>query len=121
MPETLSTVSGLDAVLSTHKPMLDAGRLQDGEAFLAATALRPIARLGADLAARLSVTPGEPVEVSTPTGSITLPAIVGGVADGTVWLPECSAGSTVHQTLGAGHGAHVSLSLALTNSSEVVR
>lgn len=121
VPETLSTVSGLDAVLSTHKPMLDAGRLQDGEAFLAATALRPIARLGADLAARLSVTPGEPVEVSTPTGSITLPAIIGGVADGTVWLPECSAGSTVHQTLGAGHGAHVSLSLALTNSSEVVR
>ena len=121
VPETLSTVSGLDAVLTTHKPMLDAGRLQDGEAFLAATALRPIARIGADLAARLSVTPGEPVEVSTPTGSITLPAIVGGVADGTVWLPECSDGSTVHQTLGAGHGSHVSLSLALTNSSEVVR
>lgn len=119
--EGLSTVSGLDAVLATHKPMLDAGRLQDGEPFLASTALRPIARLGADLAARLGVAGGEDVVVSTATGSVTLPAVVGGVADGVVWLPECSAGSTVRQTLGAGHGAPVSLSLSASTSTEVAR
>lgn len=120
--EGRSTVSGLDAVLATHKPMLDAGRLQDGEPFLAATALRPVARVGEDLAQRLGLTGGELVSVATATGEITLPAVIGGVAGGTVWLPECSAGSTVRQSLGAGHGDPVSLSLAVTSShSEVVR
>ena len=76
-----------------------------------------MARLGADLAARLGVSNGEVVEVSTATGSIALPVRVGGVADGVVWLPECSPGSTVRQTLGAHHGSHVSISIP----AEVVR
>ena len=108
-----SAPSGLAAVLATHKPMLDAGRLQDSEAFLAATALRPVARLGADLASRLGVTGGQTVEISTGTGAIRLPAVIGGVADGVVWLPECSAGSTVRQSLGARHGSPVRVSLPL--------
>ena len=108
---------GVEARLTTHKPMLDAGRLQDGEPFLAATALRPVARVGADLAQRLSLAAGQEVTVATAAGSITLPAVVGGVSDGTVWLPECSAGSTVHQTLGAGHGSQVTL----THAAEVLR
>ena len=108
---------GVEARLTTHKPMLDAGRLQDGEPFLAATALRPIARVGTDLAQRLSLAAGQEVTVATAAGSITLPAVVGGVSDGTVWLPECSAGSTVHQTLGAGHGSQVTV----THAAEVLR
>ena len=107
----------MEARLTTHKPMLDAGRLQDGEPFLAATALRPVARVGADLAQRLSLAAGQEVTVATAAGSITLPAVVGGVSDGTVWLPECSAGSTVHQTLGAGHGSQVTV----THAAEVLR
>ena len=107
-----STVAGLEAVLATHKPMLDAGRLQDGEAFLAATALRPVARLAPDLADRLGLRGGESVDVTTAIGVVTLPAVVAGrVAPGTVWLPECSPGSTIRQTLGAGHGSRVRLSL----------
>jgi len=47
----------------------------------------------------------------------TVTAVVGGVSDGTVWLPECSAGSTVHQTLGAGHGSQVTV----THAAEVLR
>ncbi|WP_314318257.1 NADH-quinone oxidoreductase subunit G [Actinomyces oris] len=108
---------GVEARLTTHKPMLDAGRLQDGEPFLAATALRPVARVGTDLAQRLSLAAGQEVTVATAAGSITLPAVVGGVSDGTVWLPECSAGSTVHQTLGAGHGSQVTV----THAAEVLR
>jgi len=115
--EALASADGVEARLTTHKPMLDAGRLQDGEPFLAATALRPIARVGTDLAQRLSLASGQEVTVATATGSITLPAVVGGVSDGTVWLPECSAGSTVHQTLGAGHGSQVTL----THAAEVLR
>ena len=113
----VSVGGGVEALLTTHKPMLDAGRLQDGEPFLAATALRPVAKVGVDLARRLSLAGGEEVTVSTATGSITLPAVVGGVSDGSVWLPECSAGSTVHQTLGAGHGSRVTL----THAAEVLR
>jgi len=71
----------------------------------------------ADAAQRLSLASGQEVTVATATGSITLPAVVGGVSDGTVWLPECSAGSTVHQTLGAGHGSQVTL----THAAEVLR
>ena len=111
---------GADARLATHKPMLDAGRLQDGEAFLASTARRPVARVGADLARRLGLTDGRELTVSTPSGSITLPAVIGEVADGVVWLPECSAGSTVRQTLGTGHGGAVRLSIPATGT-EVVR
>ncbi|MDO4242175.1 MAG: NADH-quinone oxidoreductase subunit G [Actinomyces sp.] len=117
--ETGTAPAGLEAVLATHKPMLDDGRLQDGEPFLAATARRPVARLAADLAARLALDPGQEVEVSTPTGTVTLPAVVGGVADGVVWLPECSPGSTVRQTLGAGHGSPVRISLPAPTSTEV--
>ncbi|QPL05774.1 MULTISPECIES: NADH-quinone oxidoreductase subunit G [Actinomyces] len=116
-------VTGLAALLATHKPMLDDGRLQDGEPFLAATALRPVARLGADIASTLGVSGGDTVRVSTRTGSIELPAVVGGVADGAVWLPECSAGSTVRQSLGAHHGSAVVVSPAARteNDTEVVR
>ncbi|WP_439952797.1 molybdopterin-dependent oxidoreductase [Actinomyces bowdenii] len=101
---------GVAAHLATHKPMLDAGRLQDGEPFLAATALQPVARIATDLAAGLGLRPGDPVTIASPQGRITLPAAVGAVAEGTVWLPECSAGSTVRQTLGVGHGSPVRLS-----------
>ncbi|WP_194948372.1 NADH-quinone oxidoreductase subunit G [Actinomyces trachealis] len=109
--------TGRPAVLAMHKPQLDAGRLQDGEPFLAATALAPSVRLGVELAAKLGVRDGDGVAVSTATGTITLPARVGTVAEGTVWLPECSAGSTVRQTLGARYGDTVSIS----TPQEVVR
>ena len=113
---------GLRALLATHKPLLDAGRLQDGEPFLAATAKAPVVRVGADIAASLSLGAGESLTVSTSTGSVTLPAVVGGVADGVVWLPECSPGSTVHQTLGAHHGSVVGVSRPSPSTpSEVVR
>ena len=113
---------GLRALLATHKPLLDAGRLQDGEPFLAATAKAPVVRVGADIATSLSLGAGEILTVSTSTGSVTLPAVVGGVADGVVWLPECSPGSTVHQTLGARHGSVVGVSRPSPSTpSEVVR
>ncbi|SPT53251.1 NADH-quinone oxidoreductase subunit 3 [Actinomyces bovis] len=109
--------AGRPAVLAMHKPQLDSGRLQDGEPFLAATALVPTVRLGAELAGKLGVRNGDAVAVSTATGSITLPARVGTVAAGSVWLPECSAGSTVRQTLGVRYGDTVSIS----TPQEVVR
>ncbi len=56
------------AVLATWHLLLDAGRCQDGEGFLAGTAPRPVARLSGDLAARIGVGDGDPVTVSTEHG-----------------------------------------------------
>ncbi|MCV7150342.1 NADH-quinone oxidoreductase subunit G [Mycolicibacterium pyrenivorans] len=97
------------AVLAGWRMLLDAGRLQDGEPHLAGTARAPLARLSATTAAEMGVTDGELVTVSTDRGAITLPAEVTDMDDRVVWLPLNSMGSTVHETLGVGVGAVVSI------------
>lgn len=96
-----------EAVLATWHLLLDSGRLQDGEAFLAGTAPRPVARIGAALAASLGVVDGDPLAVSTAHGTITLPAVVTDLPDAVVWLPVASPGSAVRATLRADAGAVV--------------
>ena len=98
------------AYLATHKPMLDGGRLQDFEEHLAATARRPVVYVARELAKANGIHSGSQLQVSTETGSITLPAVIAPLAPNTVWLPECSAGSTVRQSLGGGQGLIVNLS-----------
>ena len=98
------------AYLATHKPMLDGGRLQDFEEHLAATARRPVVYVARELAKANGIHSGSQLQVSTQTGSITLPAVIAPLAPNTVWLPECSAGSTVRQSLGGGQGLIVNLS-----------
>ncbi|RMI01697.1 molybdopterin dinucleotide binding domain-containing protein, partial [Cellulomonas triticagri] len=97
------------AVLATWHLLLDGGRLQDGEPYLAGTAKRPVARLSAATAAAAGVLDGAPLTVSTAAGSITLPAVVTDIADHVVWLPTASAGSQVRDALGAVAGAVVRL------------
>jgi NADH-quinone oxidoreductase subunit G len=100
---------GGEAVLATWHLLLDAGRLQDDEPFLAATARRPVARLSAETASDLGVEDGADVTVSTDAGSITLPLAVTDMPARVVWLPTNSAGSTVRATLRADAGAVVRL------------
>ncbi|QZN85994.1 NADH-quinone oxidoreductase subunit G [Cellulomonas sp. C5510] len=89
------------AVLATWHQLLDAGRLQDGEPFLAGTAKRPVARLSAATAAAAGIEPGGRVTVSTDAGAITLPVVLTDMADHVVWLPTASAGSQVRDALRA--------------------
>jgi NADH-quinone oxidoreductase subunit G len=106
-----------DFVLSTWATLLDAGRMQDGEPFLAGTAPLAVARLSMASATGLGVVDGDAVTVTGPVGSVTLPAVVtDGMVDGVVWLPtnarsfhgDCSirtglgtdAGGRVHVTKG---------------------
>jgi len=49
------------------------------------------------------------VEVGPGRGAITLPLEVTDMDDRVVWLPLNSAGNAVHQTLGVGVGAVVSI------------
>ena len=98
-----------EALLATHKPMLDAGRLQDGAPWLAGAARRPIALASAATLADAGVEAGAELALATARGSIALPAFVADLPDKVVWVPECSQGSLVHQSLGAA-GAVVTLS-----------
>ncbi|BBZ58658.1 MULTISPECIES: NADH-quinone oxidoreductase subunit G [Mycolicibacterium] len=100
------------AILAGWRMLLDAGRLQDGEPHLAATARPAVARLSPDTAA--SVGASEILTVSTDHGSITLPLELTDMPTGVVWLPLNSPGSTVHATLGVAPGAVVSISGAAT-------
>ena len=76
----------------------------------AATARRPVVYVARELAKANGIHSGSQLQVSTETGSITLPAVIAPLAPNTVWLPECSAGSTVRQSLGGGQGLIVNLS-----------
>ena len=111
------------AVLATWHQLLDAGHLQDGEVFLAGTAKRPVARVSAATAAGVGVADGGLLDVSTDAGTVTLPVAVTAMGDHIVWLPTCSPGSEVRDTLRSGPGALVRLAagtdLTVGTDSEV--
>ncbi|GAA2164523.1 NADH dehydrogenase subunit G [Humibacillus xanthopallidus] len=96
--------------LATWSTLLDAGRMQDGEPFLAGTAPRAVARLSVASAAALDVSDGDEVTVSGPTGSVTVPALVtDGMLDGVVWLPTNSKDCSVRTGLGTDAGGRVAV------------
>ena len=98
-----------EALLATHKPMLDAGHLQDGASMLAGSARRPVVFASRATVAGLGIDEGEELTLSTQRGSITLPLQFADLPDGVVWVPECSQGSIVHESLG-NFGSSVTLS-----------
>jgi len=95
--------------LATWSQLLDAGRMQDGEPYLAGTVRPVLARVSAVTAAAAGVADGDKVTVATAAGSVTVPLDVTDMADGVVWLPTNSSGSAVRTDLGAGHGSRVTL------------
>ena len=102
------------AVLATWPHLLDAGRLQDGEPYLAGTAKAARARLSAATAREIGIEDaagrgqaGATVTVSTTRGAVTLPVLVTDLPDRVVWLPTNSAGCAVRRTLGADAGSVV--------------
>jgi NADH-quinone oxidoreductase subunit G len=111
-PRPVPAPAAGQAVLATHRQLLDDGRLQDGEKFLAGTARRPVVRLSAATAAEIGATAGAPVTVATDAGEITLPLFVEPMPDRVAWLPAFSPGSHVHATLRADAGAVVTISAA---------
>lgn len=110
-PSPVAAAAG-QAVLAGWRMLLDAGRLQDGEPYLAGTARTPAARLSESTAAEIGVAAGALVTVSTDRGAITLPLEVTDMDDRVVWLPLNSPGSHVHEALGVSTGAVVSIGRA---------
>lgn len=114
------TVSTGEAVLATWHLLLDSGRLQDGEPFLAGTAKRPVARLSPATAAETGVADGALVTVATDAGRVTVPVVVtADLPDHVVWLPTAAAGHHVRDDLHAGPGDVVRLSAADIHDQEV--
>jgi NADH-quinone oxidoreductase subunit G len=101
-----------EAVLATWHLLLDAGRLQDDEPYLAGTAHRAVARLSAATAAEIGLAPGAPLSVTTAQGTVTLPGVITAIPDRVVWLPTNSHLSAVRATLGVDAGAVVRLTAA---------
>jgi NADH-quinone oxidoreductase subunit G len=95
--------------LATWHQLIDSGRMQDGEPYLAGTMRDTVARMSAATAAGAEVADGDKVIVATPTGSVTVPVEITAMADGVVWLPTNSPGCAVRADLGAGHGSRVTL------------
>lgn len=95
------------ALLAGWRMLLDNGRLQDGEPYLAGTARPSAARMSKETATSIGAADGETVSVSTSHGSISLPLEITEMADDVVWLPLNSDGSAVHEQLGVTTGAIV--------------
>lgn len=98
------------AILATWKPLLDAGRCQDGEADLAGSARVPVVRMNAETAAENNIT--QYAKVSGERGSVTLPVVIDDLPPRVVWMPECSPGSKVRDTLGCAATQLVTLKAA---------
>jgi NADH-quinone oxidoreductase subunit G len=104
-----------EAVLATWTELLDAGRLQDDEPYLAGTARSVVARVSAGTAARHGLTDGGGVVVSTDAGELTAPLLVTDMPDGVIWLPTNAVGSPVRQALRTGPGGTVRLAPGTTD------
>jgi NADH-quinone oxidoreductase subunit G len=98
-----------EAILASWHLLLDDGRLQDGEPFLAGTRRAPRALLSATTAAEVGVREGGLLRVGTDRGGIILPLAVADLPDRVVWLPSYSPGSHVARDLGVDAGAIVSI------------
>ncbi|CAM2900331.1 NADH-quinone oxidoreductase subunit G [Prescottella defluvii] len=89
-----------EVVLAGWRMLLDAGRMQDGEPYLAGTARAPVLRLSADCADEIGARDGDPVTVESDRGAVTLPLEITDLPYRVVWLPLNSPGSAVYRQLG---------------------
>jgi NADH-quinone oxidoreductase subunit G len=103
-------VGAHEAVLASWHQLLDAGRLQGGEPWLAGTAHRPLARMSAATAVEAGVAEGDLVTLSTLAGSLTLPVALTEMPDRVVWVPTHQVGYPVRSALRATAGNVVTLS-----------
>ncbi|MFC0040477.1 NADH-quinone oxidoreductase subunit G [Actinomadura rayongensis] len=102
-----------EAVVATWRLLLDRGRLQDGEPYLAGTAKPAVARLSAATAAEIGAGSGTgaAVTVTGPRGAVTLPLeITPDLPDRVVWLPTNSADCVLHRDVGATAASVVTIS-----------
>ncbi|WP_322780807.1 NADH-quinone oxidoreductase subunit G [Frankia sp. Cas4] len=92
------------AVLASWHQLIDDGRMQDGEPYLAGTARPPKVRLSAASAGEIGVVDGDLVSVTSDRGTITLPLEITSMPDRVVWVPTFSPGSHLRRSLASRTG-----------------
>lgn len=108
------------AVLATWPMLLDAGRMQDGEPYLAGTAHPPRARLSLATAAEVGCADGALLSVHTDRGDLTLAVQITQMPDRVVWVPTNAPGLPLRERLGVGAGTVVSISAASPSAGSPV-
>ena len=96
-------------MLSTWRQLLDDGRLQEGDPYLAATARTPMARLSVATMRSLDLADGDGVVLRTDTGAVALPVESADLPDNVAWAPQNSAGLPLNRLLNVGEGDVVRL------------
>ncbi|QGF25051.1 NADH-quinone oxidoreductase subunit G [Raineyella fluvialis] len=97
-----------DVVLATWRTLLDAGRGQDGEPYLAGTGPLPVARVSAATAERIGA--GETVALQAGGAELRYPLVVeASMVDDVVWVPRNAPGLSPAEALGVGAGDRVRL------------
>jgi NADH-quinone oxidoreductase subunit G len=107
--QTAAAPQAGEAVLATWHLLLDDGRMQDGEPYLAGTARQAEALVSAATAAESGVADGDKITVTTERGSLSLPVRIADLPDRVVWLPSNSAGRSVTRDLHATAGGIVKI------------
>ncbi|MGN9843828.1 NADH-quinone oxidoreductase subunit G [Nonomuraea sp. H19] len=97
------------ALLATWHLLLDEGRLQDGEPYLAGTARPAEALISESTAAEIGVADGDKLVVGD---NVTLPVRVADLPDRVVWVPANSGGCSVTRDLRAVAGDIVTIGSA---------
>ncbi|MBN6055780.1 NADH-quinone oxidoreductase subunit G [Nonomuraea sp. RK-328] len=101
------------AVLATWHLLLDDGRLQDGEPYLAGTARAAEALVSESTAAEIGVADGDKLVVGGPgPNPVTLAVRVADLPDRVVWVPANSGGCSVTRDLRAVAGDIVTIGSA---------
>ncbi|MEV0195812.1 NADH-quinone oxidoreductase subunit G [Nonomuraea sp. NPDC050691] len=101
------------AVLATWHLLLDEGRLQDGEPYLAGTARAAEALVSESTAAEIGVADGDKLVVAGPgPNPVTLAVRVADLPDRVVWVPANSGGCSVTRDLRAVAGDIVTIGSA---------
>ncbi|WP_406319237.1 NADH-quinone oxidoreductase subunit G [Streptosporangium sp. NBC_01639] len=109
-----------EAVLATWHLLLDDGRLQDGEPYLAGTSRTSEALISAATAAESGVVDGDKVTITTGQGSLSLPVRIADLPDRVVWLPANSAGRSVTRDLCATAGDIVRIGSVLASGPDAM-
>jgi len=97
------------ALLATWHELLDAGRGQDGDEYLAGTGKPARAIMSPTTAGEHGLSGGDAITISTDAGSLRLPIELGDLPDRVVWVPTNARDCAVRATLHAVNGTIVTL------------
>ena len=112
-PTAQPVVTRVGVVLDSWRELLDAGAMQAGEPYLAATARPVVARISAATASTVGVASGDDIVIASSDGAIVAPVeVVSGMADSVVWLPSNAVDCNPANELAAGVGSPVTLKKA---------